>query len=100
MPRVIGRPPMVLPSCVTRRGSGYLLPVEFLCKRVDRAEFNVAPEYQPHLLGFGLVDDQRAILDLVAKRHGTAHPHALLAGGLDLVADALARDLALELGEG
>ena len=33
--------------------------------RIDRAQCNVAPEYQPHLLGLSLVDDQRAILDLI-----------------------------------
>ena len=35
----------------------------------------------------------------IAERHRAAHPHALLLGGRDLVADALAGDLALELGE-
>ena len=50
--------------------------------------------------GFGLVDDELAVLDVVAERHEAAHPHALLAGGGELVADALADDLALELGEG
>ena len=38
--------------------------------------------------------------DVVAERQRAAHPHALALGGRDLVADALARDLALELGEG
>ena len=49
--------------------------------------------------GLGLVDHQLAVLDVVAHRHEAAHPHAALAGGRELVADALADDLALELGE-
>src|SRR5215207_4233292 len=36
----------------------------------------------------------------IPERHLAAHPEALALGGRDLVADALARDLALELGEG
>ena len=46
-----------------------------------------------------LVDDELAVFDVVAERGLTAHPHALLLGGRDLVADALAGDLALELGK-
>ena len=38
-------------------------------------------------------------LDVVAERHEAAHPHALLAGGGELVADTLADDLPLELSE-
>ena len=47
-----------------------------------------------------LVHDQLAVLDVVAERDEAAHPHALLARGGELVADALADDLALELREG
>src|SRR5690606_24964316 len=39
------------------------------------------------------------ILHIVPERDIAAHPHALHAGGADLVADALCRDLALELRE-
>ena len=46
------------------------------------------------------VDHQLAVLDAVAERHETAHPHALLAGRRELVADAFANHLALELGKG
>ena len=38
--------------------------------------------------------------DVVAERRQAAHPHALPLRGGDLVADPLAGDLALELGEG
>ena len=46
------------------------------------------------------VHHQFAGIDLIAKRHRAAHPHSLALGGSNLVADALAGDLALELGEG
>ena len=58
-------------------------PVELICKRVHRAKFNITPEDQPHFFGFSLIDDQRAGLDLVAKRHAATHPHALLARSLE-----------------
>ena len=45
------------------------------------------------------VDDELPVFDVVAERRQAAHPHALLLGGRDLVADALAGDLALELGK-
>jgi hypothetical protein len=47
-----------------------------------------------------LTDDQFAVLDVVAERHIAAHPHALGLRRGDLVANALAGDLALELGKG
>ena len=47
-----------------------------------------------------LLDQQLAVLQPVAERDIAAHPHALLARGGELVADALADHLALELGEG
>ena len=37
---------------------------------------------------------------LIAERHHASHPQPLALGGADLVADTLAGDLALELGEG
>ena len=70
---------------------------------MHRAEVDIGSEDGAHDLGLLLVDRQgaRVILRrLVAKRHNAAHPHALGLGGRDLVADALARHLALELGEG
>ena len=70
---------------------------------MHRAEVDIGSEDGAHDLGFFLVDRQgaRVILRrLVAKRHSAPHPHALGLGGRNLVADALARHLALELGEG
>ena len=43
---------------------------------------------------------QGAIFNAIAERNHPAHPHALFLGRGDLVADPLARDLPLELGEG
>ena len=47
-----------------------------------------------------LVDDQLPVLDVIAKRRQAAHPHALLLGCGNLVADALAGQFPLELGKG
>jgi hypothetical protein len=47
-----------------------------------------------------LDDDQPTVLDFMAERRPAARPHALLAGGGELVADALANHLAFELSEG
>jgi hypothetical protein len=54
----------------------------------------------PDQLGLAFVGHQPAVLDVVAQRRHAAHPHTLALAGRDLVADALAGDLALELGEG
>src|ERR1039458_8436822 len=53
-----------------------------------------------HRRGFGPIDYQPAIADVVAQRRHPAHPHSLALGGGDLVTDPLARYLAFELGEG
>src|SRR3974377_1849619 len=44
-----------------------------------------------------IIDHQLPVLDVVAKRRKATHPHALLLGCSDLVADTLTGDLALEL---
>jgi len=53
-----------------------------------------------HRLRLGRVDGERALAGIIADRHIAAHPHSLFLRGGDLVADAFAGDLALELGEG
>ena len=50
-------------------------------------------------VGLGPVHHELAILDSLAEWRKTAHPHALLLRCCDLVANPLARDFALELGE-
>src|SRR6266849_330097 len=64
------------------------------------AKLTIKDEYTAYRLRLGRVDDERALARIVAERHNTAHPHALLLRGGDLVADPFAGDLALELGKG
>src|SRR5271167_2794925 len=66
----------------------------------DGTEFQISLIAAFDSRGFGPIDYQPAIMDVVAKRWHTAHPHALALGGGDLVSDPLARYLALELREG
>jgi hypothetical protein len=49
--------------------------------------------------GFGFVDDELAVFDVVSERRHATHPQALFLRGGDLVADPFTDDLALELGE-
>jgi hypothetical protein len=72
---------------------------QLLDQRSPAAELGIAGEDVAHGDGVGFIDEQLALMDAVAERHGTTHPHALLLGRGDLVTDALARDLTLELGE-
>ena len=65
-----------------------------------RPDLEEAGEDPAHMLGGFVVDHQLPVLDAVAVGRHPAHPHALLPAGGDLVADALGRHLALELGEG
>ena len=74
-------------------------PLELCLQQRDRAKLGVAPEDHPDSRRLGFADDQLPFPDVVAERHIAAHPHALGLRRGDLVANALARDLALELGE-
>src|SRR5215831_4911754 len=73
---------------------------KLLLEIANRLEHQISLEDVDHDLGFILIDDQLAIFDVVSERRHTTHPHTLLLGGRDLVAHALADDLALELGKG
>src|ERR1051325_4649381 len=66
----------------------------------DRLDREITTVDVDHHVGFSVIYDQHAIFDVVAERRHAAHPHALSLGGGDLVAHALADDLALELREG
>src|SRR6202521_3881861 len=66
----------------------------------DAAQGKVLLEDQADAVRLLLVDHELAVLDLVTERNGAAHPHALAPRGRELVADALAREFPLELGEG
>ena len=52
-----------------------------------------------HCRGFGPIDYQPAIADVVAQWRYPAHPHSLALGGGDLVPDPLTRYFPLELRE-
>src|SRR5438132_5478520 len=71
--------------------------VEFVLQQPDRAEFGIAAKNQAHGFRLAVDDDQLAVARLVPERRHAAHPHPFLLRGGDLVADALADDLALEL---
>ncbi len=53
----------------------------------------------PDSFGFRRINDQPPLANVISQRRHASHPHALALGGSDLVPDALARDLAFELGE-
>ncbi len=73
--------------------------IEVLLEQSHRAQVLVAAEDVADGLGLGLVDDQLSVFHVITERWIAAHPHALLLGGGNLVADPLAGDLALELGK-
>src|SRR5207302_9394686 len=74
--------------------------VGLLLDPAHAAELTIESEDAAHGLGLGRVDDERALVGVIAKRDIAAHPHALLLRRGDLVADAFAGHLPLELGQG
>src|SRR6202035_3241430 len=74
--------------------------VGLLLDPAHAAELTIESEDAAYRLGFGRVDDERALVGVIAQRHIAAHPHALFLRGGDLVADAFTGDLVLELGKG
>ena len=83
--------------------------IRFCCE-IEAPKFGLNPlhvlEFQKQVedrsdgQGLGLVDGKGAVLPVVADGHPASHPHALLLGGGDLVADPLPGDFALELRKG
>src|ERR1700730_4914136 len=73
---------------------------ELRLQQSDRAEFGIAAENQPNGIGLAVDHDELVVLHSIPERRHATHPHPLLLRGGDLVADALADDLALELREG
>src|SRR5947209_11707743 len=71
--------------------------VGLLLDPAHAAELTIESEDAAHGLGLGRVDDERALVGVIAQRHISAHPHALLLRCGDLVADAFTGDLPLEL---
>src|ERR1700730_11599931 len=62
--------------------------IQILHQESDGTEVQISIEYPSHRFRFRLIHDQAAIDHVVTDRHQTAHPHALLLGGGDLVANA------------
>src|SRR3984893_16291836 len=74
--------------------------VGLLLDPAHAAELPIESEDAAHTVGLGRVDHERALARVIAQRDIAAHPHALLLRGGDLVADAFAGGLPLELGKG
>src|ERR1700730_2030460 len=74
--------------------------VELVLQQPDRAAFGIAAKNESHGLRLAFDDDELAVLRPIPERRTASHPHPFLLRGGDLVADALADDLALELREG
>jgi hypothetical protein len=66
----------------------------------DAADLEITPKEISDESGMLLDNMERPVLDPVTERYDASHPDALPLRGGDLVADTLAGDLALELGEG
>ena len=69
----------------------------------SRSSYSITGEITPHdvadCLGLFGHDDELAILDVVAERQWTTHPHTASLRCGDLVANALSGNFALELGK-
>src|SRR5712672_903970 len=94
-----------LPTRDAARGAGPQLALDaprfqLVLQQPDRAEFGIAAKDEAHDFRLAVDDDELAVLRLITERRHPAHPHPLLFRGGDLVADALADDLPLELCEG
>src|SRR5436309_9528638 len=74
--------------------------VGLLLDPTHAAELTIESEDAADGLGLGRVDDERALVGVIAQRDISAHPHALLLRCGDLVADAFTGDLPLELSKG
>src|SRR5215203_601403 len=74
--------------------------IEPTLEGADGAELDITGKQAPDQDRMVLDDVQGPVLDPIAERHHATHPDALLLRCSNLVPDALARDLALELSEG
>src|SRR5215472_15193710 len=82
------------------RSAVYPSGFELVVQKPDRAEFRIAAKDRANNFRLAVDDDELAVLRPIPERRHAAHPHPLLLRGGDLVADALAHDLALELRKG
>src|ERR1700738_3519025 len=70
---------------------------EFGLDPLDVFEFQKQAKNRPDGQGLSFIDGEGAVLSVIADGHPASHPHALLFGCGDFVADPLTRDFALEL---
>jgi len=73
---------------------------EFGLNSLDIFEFQKQIKDGSDGQGFGFIDGEGPVLSVIADGYPASHPHALLLGRGDLVADPLTRDFALELRKG
>src|SRR6201984_3662276 len=73
---------------------------QLVFQQSDRAEFGIAAKNEAHDFRLAVDDDELAVVHSVPERRHPPPPHPLLFRGGDLVANALADDLALELRAG
>src|SRR5271170_6530375 len=76
-----------------------LTALQIISQEPDGTEFEISLVDVFHCHGFGPIDYQPAIADVVAQWRYPAHPHSLALGGGDLVPDPLTRYFPLELRE-
>src|SRR2546421_10027524 len=90
--QVIERPPTKGPSSDRATGFGDTVlaanaqPIKLGLERPHAAEVQVSLEDQCDGRGLGRVDDQTPTGNVVAEWYIAAHPHALAAGGREVVA--------------
>jgi hypothetical protein len=75
------------------------IAVQLLLEQTHAAQITAALENKPDRRSLGFDHCQLAFAHLIAERDQTAHPHAFALGGGNLVANALACNLALEAGQ-
>jgi hypothetical protein len=63
--------------------------VELVAQRMNRLQREIALENVIDNLSLALIDDEPALLDVIAERRHAAHPHAFFLRGGDLVAHPL-----------
>ena len=76
------------------------LSVEIFFKQADTSKLQVATVYMLNGLGFLGIDQQFAILDVVAEWNESAHPHPLFLGGGNFISDTFAGNFPFKLCEG
>jgi hypothetical protein len=71
--------------------------IKFCLQGAHRFELNISLEDMADCESLLFIDDQLPVLNVVTERRQATHPHALLLGSGDLVADSFAGHFPLEL---